>query len=170
MSRMLRLLPLSVLTLARLALAGPAAAHVPAVTPPPVTLEIPQVAETVPSLSAAPAGPVLPWYLPAALALVAGARGRRPRGALLVALALLLGVFAFENALHSVHHGVVTLPQEQCAAAAVSAQLAAVEVDGAGLVALAPAIIGLVGIAPPPFARSRCLSPAQGRAPPSAIR
>lgn len=46
-----------------------------------------------------------------------------------LALALLLGVFAFENALHSVHHGLDPAGATGCAIAAASAHLAATTVD-----------------------------------------
>jgi fumarate reductase subunit D len=158
------------LTLAILAIAGPAAAHIvsPAVVLP--TAEAPAI---IPVLSAAPAPPALPWYLFAALAatlaLVAGALWRRPRGALVVALTLLLCVFAFEHALHSVHHGFDPKQQEECTVAAASAHLAAVQVDDLGLSSVVLPVIGPAEAAPPASPLARFLSPDQGRAPPSAI-
>jgi fumarate reductase subunit D len=154
--------------LALLVSAGPAAAHVPAPAPP-VTLETTQAAAIIPILSAAPGGPALPWYLPAALALVAGALWRRPRGALVVALTLLLCVFAFEHALHSVHHGFDPKQQEECTVAAASAHLAAVQADDLGLFSVVLPVIGRTDAAPPASTPTRFLSPDQGRAPPSAI-
>jgi hypothetical protein len=158
------------LTLAILAIAGPAAAHIvsPAVVLP--TAEAPAI---IPVLSAAPAPPALPWYLfaalAAALALVAGALWRRPRGALVVALTLLLCVFAFEHALHSVHHGFDPRQQEECTVAAASAHLAAVQVDDLGLSSAVLPVVGRAEAAPPASTLARFLSPDQGRAPPSAI-
>lgn len=158
------------LTLAILAIAGPAAAHIvsPAVVLP--TAEAPAI---IPVLSAAPAPPALPWYLvaalAAALALVAGALWRRPRGALVVALTLLLCVFAFEHALHSVHHGFDPRQQEECTVAAASAHLAAVQVDDLGLSSVVLPVIGPAEAAPPASTLARFLSPDQGRAPPPAI-
>jgi hypothetical protein len=157
----------TLLVLALLAIAGPAAGHVAAPAPPP-PLEASQTAPTILTLSAAPAGPALPWYLPAVLALLASAFWRRPRAAAVVTLIVLLGVFAFENALHSVHHGFDPRQQEDCAVAAVSAHLAAVEVDGVGLAAVALAAIGRAGTAPSFFTLARFLRLDQGRAPPSA--
>jgi hypothetical protein len=46
-----------------------------------------------------------------------------------LALVLLLGVFAFENALHSVHYGLDQAGAKNCAIATASAQLAATTVD-----------------------------------------
>jgi len=158
------------LTLAILAVAGPAAAHIvsPAVVLP--TAEAPAI---IPVLSAAPAPPALPWYLfaalAAALALVAGALWRRPRGALAVALTLLLCVFAFEHALHSVHHGFDPRQQEECTVAAASAHLAAVQVDDLALSSVVLPVIGPAEAAPPASTLARFLSPDQGRAPPPAI-
>src|ERR1700675_3356600 len=91
--------------LAILAIAGPAAAHLASSAPPAVVLPTPDAPAIIPVLSAAPAPPALPWYLPAALVLAALTVWRRPRRVLVLTLALLLCVFAFENALHSVHHG-----------------------------------------------------------------
>jgi fumarate reductase subunit D len=153
------------LTLASLAIAGPAAAHV--VSP---VLPAAEAAAIVPALTAAPAAPARPWYLPAALALAVLTTWRRPRGALVVALTLLLCVFAFEHALHSVHHGFDPQQQEECTVAAASAHLAAVEVDGLGVSSVALPVIGRAEIAPPASTLARFLSPDQGRAPPSAIR
>jgi hypothetical protein len=48
-----------------------------------------------------------------------------------VGLFLLLTIFAFENALHSVHHGFQPQQSENCAVAAVAAHLAAVSVEDA---------------------------------------
>ena len=157
------------LMLAILAIAGPAAAHIvsPAVLP---TAEAPAI---ILVLSAAPAPPTLPWYLfaalAAALALVAGALWRRPRGARAVALTLLLCVFAFEHALHSVHHGFDPRQQEECTVAAASAHLAAVQVGDLGLSSVVLPVIGPADAAPPASTPARFLSPDQGRAPPSAI-
>jgi len=158
------------LTLAILVIAGPAAAHV--VSPPPSSAAVLPATEApaiIPVLTAAPAPPVLPWYLPAALALVAGALWRRPRGALVVALTLLLCVFAFEHALHSVHHGFDPQQQEECTVAAAAAHLAAVQVHDLGVSSVVLSVIGRTDAAPPASAPTRFLSPDQGRAPPSAI-
>jgi hypothetical protein len=128
-----------------------------------------EVPATIPALTAVPAPPALPWYLPAALALAALTAWRRPRRAVVVTLALLLCVFAFENALHSVHHGFDPQQQEECTVAAASAHLAAVQVDDPGLSAVVLLVVGRTEAAPPASTSTRCLSPDQGRAPPAAI-
>jgi hypothetical protein len=160
------------LTLAILAIAGPAAAHIVSPAPSAVVLPTAEAPAIIPVLSAAPAPPALPWYLFAALAaalLAVVPAWHRPRRALAVALALLLCVFAFENALHSVHHGFDPQQQEECTVAAASAHLAAVEVDDIGLSSIVLPVIGRAEAAPPASPLTRFLSPDQGRAPPSAI-
>ena len=84
-------------------------------------------------------------------------------------LALLLCVFAFENALHSVHHGFGPQQREVCTVAAASAHLAAVQVDDLGLSSVVLPVTGRAEAAPPTSVLTRFLSPDQGRAPPSAI-
>ena len=156
------------LALALLAIAGPAAAHMMPSAAPSAVLPAMEAPATIPVLSAAPAPPTLPWYLPAALALTALTAWYRPR-ALVVTLALLLCVFAFEHALHSVHHGFDPKQQEECMVAAASAHLAAVQVDDSGLSFAVLPVIGRTDAAPARSAPTRFLSPDQGRAPPSAI-
>jgi hypothetical protein len=145
------------LALALLVLAGPATAH----------LVAPEAPAIIPGLSAAPAPPAPPWYLLGALALAAVSARHRPRRALVVALALLLCVFAFENAFHSVHHGLD--PQQQCTVAAASAHLAAVQVDDVGPSSIVLPVVGRADAAPPASVLTRFLSPDQGRAPPSCL-
>lgn len=165
------------LTLAIMAIAGPAAAHVVAPAPAAAVLPAAETPAIAPVLSAAPTPSALPWYLSIAvaialagvLALAVVAARHRPRRALVVALVLLLCIFAFENALHSVHHGFDPKQQEECAVAAVSVHLAAVQVDDVGLSSVMLPVIGRAEAAPSPFALTRFLSPDQGRAPPSAI-
>jgi hypothetical protein len=159
------------LALALLALAGPAVAHVasPPTGPAEVLLPMTEAPETIPALTAAPTPPGLPWYLPAALVLLVLTAWYRPRRALAVTLALLLCVFAFENALHSVHHGFDPQQQEECTVAAASAHLAAVQVDDPGLSSIVLPVVGRAEAAPPASTSTRFLSPDQGRAPPAAI-
>jgi hypothetical protein len=171
MPRILRVtLPL-LLALALLAIAGPAAAHVAAPPAPAAILASTDAVTVVPVLGAAPAPPGLPWHLPAALGatltLAAVAARHRPRRAVAVTLVLLLCVFAFENAVHSVHHAFDPQQQEECTVAAASAQLAAVQVDDLGLQFSVLPVIGRAETAPPPVVLIRSLSPDQGRAPPS---
>jgi hypothetical protein len=158
------------LTLAILGLAGPAAAHVASPAPSAVVLPPTETPALIPVLSATPTPPVMPWYLPAALALAAVTVRHRPRRrALVVVLALLLCVFAFENALHSVHHGFDPQQQKACTVAAASAHLAAVQVDDLGPSSVVLPVIGRAETAQPSSTLTRFLSPDQGRAPPSAI-
>ncbi len=162
------------LTLALLAIAGPAVAHV-ASPAAPVTAALPVVEAPapIPTLTAAPTAPALPWYLfatlAAALALAALTAWRRPRQAVGVTLVLLLCVFAFENAVHSVHHGFDPQQQEACTVAAVSAHLTAVQVDDPGLSSVVLLVVGQAAADPATSTPTRFLSPDQGRAPPSAI-
>ncbi len=153
--------------LALLMLAGPAAAH----TGWPLDVEsAPGPLDTAISiLSSAPTPPALAWYLPAVVALIAALGWRRPRRALVMTLVLLLCVFAFENALHSVHHGIDPKQQAACTVAAAAAHLAAVQVDA---IAPQPFMLLLAGRAvelAPAHSPTRFDSPDQGRAPPSAI-
>ncbi|MGH7317465.1 MAG: hypothetical protein ACREJS_14520, partial [Candidatus Rokuibacteriota bacterium] len=66
MRRLLRVSVPVLVALAFLAVAGPAAAHV-ASPPPSPALQATDANAIIPVLSAAPAPPALPWYLPAAL-------------------------------------------------------------------------------------------------------
>lgn len=157
------------LALAVLAMAGPAAAHAPGPVLAAATPEAALAPAIVPILSAAPAPPALPWYLPAALALVGLTAWHRPRRALVVTLAMLLCVFAFENAVHSVHHGFDAQQQEACTVAAVSAHVSAVQVDDPGLASVVLPVVGQAAHDPATSTPTRFLSPDQGRAPPSAI-
>jgi hypothetical protein len=159
------------LVLALLALAGPAVAHVasPPTVPAEVLLPMMEAPATIPGLTAAPMPAGRPWYLLAALAVGMLTAWYRPRRAVAVTLALLLCVFAFENALHSVHHGFDPQQQEECTVAAASAHLAAVQVDDPGLSAIVLPVVGQAEAAPPASTPTRFLSPDQGRAPPSAI-
>lgn len=156
------------LALALLAFAGPAAAHAPAPTP---AASLESTASTVGSvLNAASTPPAPAWYLPAALALTALTAWYRPRRAVAVTLVLLLCVFAFENALHSVHHGFDVQQQEACTVAAASAHLAAVQVDDPAMSSVVLHVVGRAAAAPAASIATRFLGPDQGRAPPSAIR
>lgn len=157
------------LALTLLAIADPAGAHVLAPSPLTAAVETPQAPAIVPVLSAAPAPPPVPWYLPVALMLAGAIAPGRPRRALVVTLALLLSVFAFENALHSVHHGFDPKQQEACTVAAATAHLVAVQVDDPGLSSVALSVVGRAEAAPAPSGPIRFLSPDQGRAPPSTI-
>jgi hypothetical protein len=156
------------LTLALLAIAGPAAAHVASPPPSAPIVQVTEPSGPIPALTAAPAAPTLSWYLPAALALAALIAWRGPRRAVILTLVLLLCVFAFEDALHSVHHGFDPQEREACAVAAASANLTAVQVDDAGLSSLVLPVVGQPVADPATSGPTRFLAPDQGRAPPSA--
>src|SRR5438094_9609067 len=85
---------------ASLATVAPAAAHV--TTAPAVA--VPAAAPPSAALEAAASGFLPAWV---GLVLLVGALAlgrRRPRSSVAVALCLVLGIFAFEAAVHSVHH------------------------------------------------------------------
>lgn len=163
--------------LAVLGVAGPAVAH----TASPVVAEVlrPSAPEIRPAAESGPVDPVTrvgPSSLLLA-AIVLGALGlgigvesarRHPRRALVLALGLLLAILAFENGLHSVHHGFDAKQHGECTIAAASANLSAVSVDGlleASVVLIATAPTAEFDPAAPP---ARRLDPHQGRAPPLA--
>ena len=108
-----------------------------------------------------------PWIVAGALVLGGLALRGNARRAVLVGLALLLAVFAFEDSLHSVHHGFDPKQAQTCTIAAASGHVSGVAVDGVieasvVLVALGQALEP--GPDPVPLRR---LSPDQGRAPPA---
>jgi hypothetical protein len=165
------------LAAALLAAAGPALAHpsAPIVAPVPPTPEaaIPSVAPppapaVATSADAAGLTPGLtPWIAAGALVLTGVALRRRPRRILVLCLVLLLTLFAFENALHSVHHGVDPKQADACAIAAASAHLSAVAVDA--IVETSIVLVDAGHAAEPDLSTlpARWHGPDQGRAPPA---
>ncbi len=150
---------------------APAAAHPLAPEMPPVAAAAPPGPASTPEPAAikVPEAPtVSPWLVGGALLVLAAAvvARRRPRTVLVVALTLVLAVFAFENALHSVHHGFDVKQSRDCPIAAASAHLAAVAVD----VVVESSIILAVAERTAEPERSpvviRLLGPDQDRAPP----
>jgi hypothetical protein len=132
----------------------------------------PVVAEPAPAdlaLSASREPPGVPWALLVGVIAAAGVARRHPRRAVGVALVLVLAVFAFEDGLHSVHHGADRTAVESCAVASAAAHLAATAVDPvAPSDAILAAVEGTVDVAQAvPVARLFC--PDQGRAPPSRL-
>jgi hypothetical protein len=100
------------------------------------------------------------------LLLAVTAARRSPRRALVLALVLLLTIFTFENALHSVHHGFDAKQYDECTIAAAAAHLSAVSVDG---VVETSVILALAGRTAEPnlsLPSSRSLGSNRGRAPP----
>jgi hypothetical protein len=153
-------------------LAGPAEAHrstfVPAVdvVPEPVTVTAYTPAPADLAWRAAPASIGIPWTLLGVAAGVIVAGARRPRRNLALALVLLVGLFAFENGVHSVHHLNDSDRGEHCAVASASQHVAGTEVDGV-LAAAAPAPAGPARPLPGRVTRSiRSLGEPEGRAPP----
>jgi hypothetical protein len=158
--------------LALLGAAGSVAAHpaatAPALTPPPSEeIVVPPAAVPLP-LEASDSTSGL-WGVAAGalvlVGLIAVAR-RRPRRVLATSLVLLLTVFVFENALHSVHHGFDPKQHDECAVAAAAAQLTAVPVDGIVETAVDLAITGTAVEPALSFPSIRRLGPDQDRAPP----
>ena len=162
--------------------AAPATAHeaLSVVTPVPVaaTAAAPEPASPIGATPVAPASTPAPepaaptpWIVAGALALggLALRRGprRAPRRDIVVGLVLLLALFVFEDALHSVHHGFDPKQAETGTIAAASAHVSGVAVDA---VVAAPVVLVPVGeavepgLSPLPLHR---LAPDQGRAPPA---
>lgn len=164
-------LPLLVLAVAVLVLSGSAWA-----SPGPVNAAGPHgqgvmTDHAMPDLVAVSLSPAtdeagLPWSTLLAALMASVLAWCLPRRALVVALILLLAIFAFENGLHSVHHGFDPVPTETCAASAASTNVAAVAADAPPTTELlSPLRPGsLDGARPAPLARFIC--PDQGRAPP----
>jgi hypothetical protein len=117
------------------------------------------------ALAAAPEMPGFPWP---ALAIVAAAVafGWRPRRTAALALVLLLAVFAFEDGLHSVHHGMKQTPASSCQVAAAGAHLNATAVDGVAPCDVVLPVVALAVETSPSDPIAHLASPEQGRAPP----
>lgn len=161
------------LAVAVLAAAGPAVAHpsAPIVAPAASTPEaaIPPVAPPPAPAVAAPSDSagLTPWIAAGAFVLAGLALRRRSRRILVLCLVLLLTLFAFENALHSVHHGLDAKQADACTIAAASAHLSAVAVDG---IVETSIILVAAGHAVEPDLSTlpaRWLGPDRGRAPPA---
>jgi len=118
------------------------------------------------ALSAAPEVPGLPWLALLGVILAAALGWRRPRRAVVLAVVLLLAVFAFEDGLHSVHHLVDRSKLNKCAVAVATAHLNATAVDGGGVSNVILPVIAIATDTGQPDPVARFLSPVQGRAPP----
>lgn len=162
---------------ALLAAAGPAMAHpsAPIIAPVASTSEAP-IPPAIPSPSPAVAAPAestgstpgfTPWIVAGALVLAGVALRRRPRRTLVLCLALLLTLFAFENALHSVHHGLDPKQADACTIAAASAHLSAVAVDGIAETSIVLVAAGRAAEPDLSTLPARWLGPDQGRSPPA---
>jgi hypothetical protein len=169
--RTIALIGVLLAAVALLAAAGPAMAHpsAPIIAPVAPMSEAP-IPPAIPSpgpavAAAAESTGFTPWIVAGALVL-AGVALRRRR-TLVLCLALLLTLFAFENALHSVHHGLDPKQADACTIAAASAHLSAVAVDG---IAETSIVLVAAGHAAEPDLSTlpaRWLGPDQGRAPPA---
>jgi hypothetical protein len=84
---------------------------------------------SVPGLTHEPEPQAMAWALGVGLLAVAAVAWRRRRALVGSGLIVLLLVFAFEQALHSVHHGLDPGEAERCAIAAASAHMAGTTVD-----------------------------------------
>ena len=173
--------PFVIVLLVALALpvaAGSVAAHpltkVPPLTPPsPVTLPSPVSLEGAgppPAVSGPSVAPDSTSTFPLAVAGLLGlgvvVMRRWPRQAWVASFILLLTIFAFENALHSVHHGFDAKQSEECAVAALSAHLAAVSVDRVVETAFIPVVAAAAGQPEVLSPVVRLLGSDQDRAPP----
>jgi hypothetical protein len=119
--------------------------------------------------AAAPELPRVPWP---ALAIVAAALALgswRPRRAAALALVLLLAVFAFEDGLHSVHHGMNPAQASSCPIAAAATHLNATPVDGVAPCDVVQPVVTLAVETSPSDPIAHLASPEQGRAPPRSL-
>jgi len=156
-----------------LAASGPALAHLGAPTTPNAAPASPAPGTPPADAAVAPESPpadspgLTPW-IAAVVLLLAGLLLRRfSRRTLVLSLVLLLTLFAFENALHSVHHGFDPKQADACTLAMASTHLSAVTVDAVVETSIILAAAGHAtqpGRAPLP---ARRLGPDQGRAPPA---
>lgn len=132
------------------------------------------VPSALPSLlwSAAPTPPTVPWPIVLAVAVVSIAAWRRLRRAFALAVVLILGLLAFENGVHSVHHlnDVRHLDDLRsgatCTVAAATAQLSGMPVDYAVETQLIPASPERLVLQQPRSFDASDLAAHQGRAPP----
>jgi hypothetical protein len=92
---------------------------------------------------------------------------RSPRRAIAVALILLLGLFAFETGLHSVHHGTDKRQLASCPLSGASSHLSAASVDCVAHAGDISQEVGLVPSSEPADPIARPLSAHRGRAPPA---
>jgi hypothetical protein len=164
MARMSRRLTIVAIAFALLAVAGPAWAHVDA---PIVQAAAPVVIDLGPEVLRAmtPTGSS-PWLLAAGAAVVLALTLRR-RGAMALALLVLLTCSVFEAGMHSVHH-LTEADAAKCAVAAVSSHAGGITV--ATIAVERPADVATDSVPSPVAAAapSRLSAPDLGRAPPAA--
>ena len=115
----------------------------------------------------APASPGVSWPALLAVAALGTLAWRWPSRAALLALVLLLSVFAFEEGVHSVHHGFDPAKAASCVVAAVGGHLSATAVDGGAPGDIALGAADAASVPAPAEPTARFTSPDQGRAPPA---
>src|SRR5574341_554336 len=155
-------------------MAGVAGAHTGEREPPTLLRATPVAASAAPMsaetiAAAAPATPGVAWPVVLLVVLAPALARRRSLKLAAAGLAVVLAVFAFEAAFHSVHHGLDPAAEAACPTAS-----AATHVAGTGAAVLAfDAPLPLVGpalVAPHVVVRLLdWLRPHPGRAPPSAL-
>src|SRR5262245_48591226 len=118
-------------------------------------------------VSTAPASAQLPTAIFAALLVVLLVQ-RRARRAVVLTLVLLLAVLAFENGLHSVHHGLDERRLASCPLGLASSHLSATPVEDIAAFELILAVVAAAPERTQPDVAVAALAPHQGRAPPSA--
>src|SRR5580765_8283920 len=121
------------------------------------------------ALGTAPEATAFPW--PALPVVAAGlALGWwRPRRAAVLAIALLLAVFAFENGLHSVHHGPDQAQASSCPVAVAGAHVSATPVESIAPCDVILPVVALTVAASLSDPIALLARPEQGRAPPPSL-
>lgn len=127
------------------------------------------VAASLPGLllSAALEEPGVPWTVLGVALASAALVWWRPRRVAMLALVLLLLFFAFEDGLHSVHHGFDRNAAASCAVAAVATQLSATAVDGVPTCDVILPVVATIAPSGDLAVALRLIGPEQGRAPPA---
>ncbi len=117
-------------------------------------------------LRAAPQAPAPPWLAIVCVAAALLVGWRWPRRALALALVLLMAVFAFEDGLHSVHHGFDQTKAAACDIAAAGLHLQATEADDTAPSRIILPVVAVAAEEHSSGPATRFLGPDQGRAPP----
>jgi hypothetical protein len=155
-----------------LASAGMATAHPPvhepvAVVAPdalaPVVVALPLLTESISAVHVH----AFPTSLVVILVVAAALAAWWPRRAIALALVLLLGVLAFEAALHSTHHLGEVDQVAQCVVAGVAVQLSADLIDTSLDARPTPILHVAVAMRTVPIVGDRHVAPDAGRAPPT---
>jgi hypothetical protein len=126
-------------------------------------------AATISNGVASPAAPSFGWLALLAAVAVLATASRRPRSAGAFAFALLLGIFAFERGVHSVHHLGQPVQAHECAVAAAASHTEAAADHGSSLLVAGLAPAGAAAEVSSPRLTPFCLSAKHGRAPPAPL-